>query len=96
MGRPFDAGGDLAAIARDHDQARIGGRAFFGIFQDESDDGGELGGPVFRTAAINIFDSDIGRDVTQATTITIRDVDYLIAGRKPDGRGTVKLILTPP
>ncbi len=96
MGRPFDAGQDLAAIARDHDQARIGGRAFFGIFQDESDDGGALGGPTFKTAAINIFDEDIDRDVTQATTITIRGTDYTIAGRKPDGRGTVLLVLNQP
>ena len=95
MGRPFDAGQDLAAIARDHDQARIGGRAFFGIFQDESDDGGTLGGPTFVTAAINIFDEDIDREVTQATTITIRDTDYTIEGRKPDGRGSIKLILLP-
>lgn len=95
MGRPFDAGGDLAAIARDHDQARIGGRIFFGIFQDESDDGGALGGPIFRTAAVNIFDSDIDREVGQATTITIRGTDYLISGRKPDGRGTIRLILLP-
>jgi hypothetical protein len=96
MGRPFDAGQDLAAIARDHDQARIGGRAFYGIFQDESDQGGELGGPTFVTAAANIFDADIGREVSQATTITIRGTDYLIDGRQPDGRGTIKLILTPP
>ena len=95
MGRPFDAGQDLAAIARDHDQARIGGRAFFGIFQDESDDGGALGGPTFVTAAFNIFDEDIDREVTQATTITIRDTDYTIEGRKPDGRGSIKLILLP-
>lgn len=95
MGRPFDAGQDLAAIARDHDQARIGGRAFFGIFQDESDDGGALGGPTFVTAAVNIFDEDIDREVTQATTITIRGTDYTIEGRKPDGRGSIKLILLP-
>jgi hypothetical protein len=95
MGRPFDAGQDLAAIAGDHDQARIGGRAFHGIFQDESDAGGELGGPTFVTAAINIFDADIDREVTQATTITIRGTDYTIDGRQPDGRGTIKLILTP-
>ena len=95
MGRPFDAGQDLAAIARDHDQARIGGRAFWGIFQDESDEGGTLGGPVFVTAASNIFESDIDREVNQSTTITIRGTDYMIAGRKPDGRGTIKLILSP-
>jgi len=95
MGRPFDAGQDLDAIARDHDQARIGGRAFFGIFQDESDDGGALGGPVFVTAAANIFDDDISREVSQATTITIRGTDYRIEGRKPDGRGSIKLVLLP-
>lgn len=95
MGRPFDAGQDLDAIARDHDQALLGDRAFFGIFQGESDDGGTLGGPSFVTAAHNIFDSDISREVGQATTITILGTDYLIAGRKPDGRGTIKLILSP-
>ena len=94
MGRPFDAAGDLAAIARDHDQARIGGRSFFGIFQDESDAGDTLGGPTFVTSANNIFDADVDREVQQ-TTITIRGADYLIAGRKPDGRGTIKLILSP-
>jgi len=95
MGRPFDAGQDLDAIARDHDRARIGGRAFYGIFQDESDEGGTLGGPVFVTTARNLFDPDIDRDVDQSTTITINGTDYIIAGRKQDGRGTTKLILSP-
>jgi len=95
MPRPFDVAQDLNAIARDHDQARIGGRTFPGIFQDETADGDPRGGPIFVTAAVNIFDSDIDREVDQQTTITIRETDYTIDGRQPDGRGTVRLLLTP-
>ena len=81
MGRPFDAGQDLDAIGRDHDQARIGGRVFFGVFQDETAEGDDRGGPVFRTAARHIFDADLSRDEKQQTQITIR--------------GTVLLLLSP-
>lgn len=95
MGRPFDAGQDLDAIATDHDLARLGGRTFSGIFQSETADGNPRGGPIFVTAAKNIFDHEIGREVTQQTTITIRGFDYVIDGRQPDGRGTVRLLLSP-
>lgn len=101
MGRPFDIAGDLAAIATDHDQARIGGRSFFGIFQDETADGGPRGGPVFVCAAREIFDDELSRDVTQQQTISVNRrtysdwVDYYIDARQPDGRGFVRLLLTP-
>ena len=95
MGRPFDAGQDLAAIAGDHDRALLGGRSFFGIFQSETADGNPRGGPVFVTAADNIFDDDVSRDVQQQQTITIRGTDYVIDARQPDGRGTVRLLLSP-
>lgn len=94
MPRPFDAGQDFAGIARDYDAARIAGRQFFGVFQDETADGAPRGGPVFVTAADNIFDADVSRDVKQQTIITIRGADYYIDGRQPDGRGTVRLLLT--
>lgn len=94
MGRPFDAAGDLAGIARDHDQARIGGRAFFGIFQEATADGDPRGGPIFVTAVSNIFDTDLEIDQGHQTTITIRDRAFYIDGRQPDGRGSVRLVLT--
>lgn len=94
MSRPFDAGQDLDGIARDHDAAQIAGRQFFGVFQDETADGNPRGGPVFVTAAVNIFDSDVSRDVKQQTIITIRGTDYYIDARHPEGRGTVRLLLT--
>lgn len=100
MGRPFDAAGDLAAIATDHDLARIGGRSFFGVFQGETTDGDPRGGAYFTTAEPNIFDEDLSRDVTQQTLISIQPrgrawTDYYIDGREPDGRGVVRLLLTP-
>lgn len=95
MGRPFDVEQDLDAIARDHDEARIGGRRFFGVFQAETADGSPRGGPTFVTAARNIFDGDIDRDVKHQTGITIRGQNYVIDARQPDGRGTVLLLLSP-
>ena len=94
MGRPFDAGQDLDAIGRDHAEARIAGRRFFGVFQGETADGNPRGGPTFKTAAHNIFDHDIGRDVKHQTGITIDGERYVITARDPDGRGTVLLTLT--
>ena len=95
MGRPFDIAQDIDAIATDHDQAIVDGRLVYGIFQGETADGDPRGGPIFVTAARHIFDEVLSRDVTQQTTITIRGTDYLIDGRQPDGRGLVRLLLTP-
>ena len=95
FGRPFDAGQDFDAIARDHDEARIGARVFFGVFRAENVDGDPRGGPTFTTAEGNIFADDIDREVLHQTGITIRGRDYVIDGREPDGRGgTVKLLLS--
>ncbi len=95
MGRPFDIGQDLDAIAQDYDEARIGGRRFFGVFQGETADGNPRGGPTFKTAAHNIFDHDIARDVKHQTGITIGGERYVIDARQPDGRGSVLLLLSP-